>query len=313
MKPNIFILKGLNVVMRLILHGGAGEWEKDNHPEVLKGMESALVAGWDVLKNGGSALSAVEVATIALEDHPLFDAGVGSFLNDMGEVEMDALITDGRKRDFGAIAGVMQVKNPITLARLIMENSQHRFFIADGAEKLALEYGLQLVPNLTFVTEDEFKDFKSRLAKQSPIPPARGTVGAVAIDSEGNTASATSTGGSPHKKKGRVGDVPIYGAGGYSDNRYGGASSTGIGENIMRHVLSKQVIDRVANGITATEAAIKAVADVADNIPNPEVGVIALDQAGNIGAAHTTAFMPVAWVDADGVFHSAMSDHFFKK
>lgn len=300
-------------MIRLILHGGAGEWDKDNHPQVLAGMEAALIAGWDVLKNGGSALSAVEVATIALEDHPLFDAGVGSFLNDMGEVEMDALITDGRKRDFGAIAGIRHVKNPIMLARLIMENSAHRFFIGDGAEKLALEYGLKLVPNLTFVTEDEFNDFKLRLANLSPIPPARGTVGAVAIDSAGHTASATSTGGSPHKKKGRVGDVPVYGAGGYSDDRYGGASSTGIGENIMRHVLSKQVIERVANGVSATEAAQSAVAEVASHIPDPEVGVIALDQAGNIGAAHTTAFMPVAWVDGDGTLHTAMNDAFFKK
>lgn len=300
-------------MIRLILHGGAGEWDRDNHPQVLQGMEAALIAGWDVLKNGGSALSAVESATISLEDHPLFDAGIGSFLNDMGEVEMDALITDGRTRDFGAIAGVQQVRNPITLARLIMENSKHRFFIGEGAERLALEFGQQLVPNLTFVTEEEFSDFKRRLAGQSPIPPARGTVGAVAIDSTGNIASATSTGGSPHKKKGRVGDVPVYGAGGYSDDRYGGASATGIGENIMRHVLSKNVIDRVANGISATAATLTAVAEVAEHIPNPEVGVIALDQAGNIGAAHTTAFMPIAWVDENGTFHTAMRDGFFKR
>ncbi len=294
--------------MRLILHGGAGPWEKDNHPQVLAGMHDALIIGWNILQHGGSALDAVEQATIRLEDHPLFDAGVGSYLNDMGEVEMDALITDGRSRDFGAIAAVMQVKNPITLARFIMQKSGHRFFVGAGAEKLAIDYGLKLVPNFSFVTEEEFADFRRRLSEQDPvIPQGHGTVGAVAIDANGHIASATSTGGSPHKKKGRVGDVPIYGAGGYSDDRYGGASSTGIGENIMRHVLSKQVIDRIAAGVSATEAANSAVDEVAAHIPNPEVGVIALDTTGKLGAAHTTAHMPIAWIDADGNLHTAMT------
>ncbi len=294
--------------MRLILHGGAGPWKKDNHPQVLAGMHDALIIGWNILQHGGSALDAVEQATIRLEDHPLFDAGVGSYLNDMGEVEMDALITDGRSRDFGAIAAVMQVKNPITLARFIMQKSGHRFFVGAGAEKLAIDYGLKLVPNFSFVTEEEFADFRRRLSEQDPvIPQGHGTVGAVAIDANGHIASATSTGGSPHKKKGRVGDVPIYGAGGYSDDRYGGASSTGIGENIMRHVLSKQVIDRIAAGVSATEAANSAVDEVAAHIPNPEVGVIALDTTGKLGAAHTTAHMPIAWIDADGNLHTAMT------
>lgn len=294
--------------MRLILHGGAGPWEKDNHPQVLDGMKRALIAGWEVLRGGGSALSAVEQATTLLEDHPLFDAGFGSFLNDMGEVEMDALITDGRNRDFGAIAAVMQVKNPITLARLIMQNSGHRFFVGAGAEKLAVEYGLRLVPNVSLVTEEEFIAFQRRLQHaEAAIPNGRGTVGAVALDSGGHIASATSTGGSPHKKKGRVGDVPIYGAGGYSDDRYGGASSTGIGENIMRHVLSKQVVDRIAAGDSATGAAVSAVAEVAAHIPHPEVGVIALDADGRLGASHTTAHMPIAWIDAAGDLHTAMT------
>src|SRR5690606_20424081 len=123
-------------------------------------------------------------------------------------------------------------------------------------------------------TEEEFAEFKGRLAQSAhaplEIPPGRGTVGAVALDAAGHTASATSTGGSPHKKKGRVGDVPIYGAGGYSDDRYGGASSTGIGENIMRHLLSKQVIDRVVGGLDARQSANLSVAEVAAHIPNPE-------------------------------------------
>ncbi|GAB4342164.1 MAG: isoaspartyl peptidase/L-asparaginase family protein [Phototrophicales bacterium] len=292
---------------RLILHGGAGPWEKDNHEQVLEGMRQAIQIGWDILKNGGTALDAVEQATIILEDHPLFDAGVGSFLNDQGEVEMDALITDGATRDFGAIAAVTQIKNPITLARLIMTRTNHRFFVADGAERIAVEFGMQLVPNFTFITEEEFANFKKRLANQTAIEPGRGTVGAVALDQNGNIASATSTGGSPHKKKGRVGDVPIFGAGGYADNRFGGASSTGIGENIMRHLLSKHAVDLISSGVPAHDAAVAAVEAVANSIPSPEVGVIVLDSKGNLGAHHTTAHMPVAWIDKDGTPQVSMT------
>jgi L-asparaginase / beta-aspartyl-peptidase len=292
---------------RLILHGGAGPWEKDNHAQVLAGMHDAVISGWMVLQQGGTALDAVERATIVLEDHPLFDAGVGSFLNDNGEVEMDALITDGTARDFGAIAGVKQIKNPITLARLVMAQTDHRFFIADGAERLAVEHAMPLVPNFTFVTEEEFCDFKERLKQRNPARQGHGTVGAVALDAEGHIASATSTGGSPHKKMGRVGDVPIFGAGGYADDRYGGASSTGIGENIMRHLLSKTVVDMIAQSTLALDAAVTAVNNVAAHIPSPEVGVIALNTAGDYGASHTTAHMPIAWIDADGHPHTAMT------
>ena len=270
-------------------------------------MTAALHVGWRVLVGGGPALDAVEAATIVLEDDPLFDAGIGSFLNDMGEVEMDALITDGTTRDFGAIAAVKRIKNPIKLARLVMTHSDHRFFVADGAERLATELNMPHVPNFTFITEEEFADFKRRLISRPPYPPGHGTVGAVAIDAHGHVASATSTGGSPHKKQGRVGDVPIYGAGGYSDDAAGGASSTGLGENIMRHLLSKTVVDLIASGTHAHQAARQAVASVAAHIPTPEVGVIALDQNGGIGAAHTTAHMPIAWVDSDGNHHTAMT------
>lgn len=295
---------------RLILHGGAGPWEKDNHAEVLAGMEAAIAVGWSILQDGGSAMDAVEKATIVLEDHPLFDAGVGSFLNDAGEVEMDALITDGSRRDFGAIAAVKRIHNPITLARIVMTDTNHRFFVADGAERLASSKGMELVPNFTFVTEDEFADFKKRQAERHPERQGHGTVGAVAIDQHGDIASATSTGGSPHKMQGRVGDVPIFGAGGYADNRYGGASSTGVGENIMRHLLSKNVIDRIKNGLSAGQAANEAVDSVAADIPSPEVGVITLDVYGNLGAAHTTAHMPIAWVDDEGTLRTAMTGPF---
>jgi len=292
----------------IILHGGAGPWEKDNHEQVLKGMRQAVIAGWHVLKNGGTALDAVEASTIILENHPLFDAGVGSFLNEHGEVEMDALITDGREIKFGAIAGVQHIKNPIQLALVILSDAKHCFYVAEGAELLAFKLGMEYTSNLSFVTADEFADYQKRLEQgKPPEDRGHGTVGAVALDSGGNMASATSTGGSPHKRKGRVGDVPVFGAGGYADNQYGGASATGIGENIMRYFLSKHVIDLIATGKDAHTSAHESVNFIAEKIPNPEIGVITLDANGNVGASHTTAHMPIAWIDADGNVQASMN------
>jgi beta-aspartyl-peptidase (threonine type) len=291
---------------RLILHGGAGAWKKDNHDLVLAGMREAAAVGWEILHNGGTALEAVELATIALENNPLYDAGIGSYLNSAGEVEMDALITDGAAINFGATAGVKHVLNPITLARLILTNSDHNFVIAQGADQLAREMGLEPVSNMTFVTEEEFALYKKRLENPAPTYPGHGTVGAVALDQNGNISSATSTGGTSHKKKGRVGDVPIFGAGGYADNHYGGASATGVGENIMRHLLCKCVVDNMAHGDPANSAAVNGVTQVENHIPNSQVGVIVIGADGSVGAAHTTAFMPISWVDSSGAIHASM-------
>lgn len=287
-----------------ILHGGAGTWETHLYPhdDVQKGMYSAAERAWLILQNGGSALNAVEAATIILEDNPLFDAGVGSFLNDVGEAELDALITDGATMMFGAVAALKHIKNPITLARLVMTRTPHAFFVAEGAERLAVEFGIPLVANLSFVTPQEFLDYQRRLKENAQAGLGMGTVGAVALDSAGNVASATSTGGTPHKLKGRVGDVPIYGAGGYSDNRYGGASATGLGERIMRSLMSRGVIDELRDGKTAQHAA-EAVTHGIDN-----VGIITLDTEGRVGAAHNTPFMPTAWIDDGGEIHVSMGN-----
>jgi beta-aspartyl-peptidase (threonine type) len=294
--------------MRLIVHGGAAAWNYYNHDDVLQAMHAAVAVGWAMLCNGGSALDAVEAATVVLEDHPIFDAGTGSHLNDRGEVEMDALITDGWQRDFGAVAGLRHIKNPIKLARVIMSHTRHRFFIANGAEALAEELGIPLVPNMSLVTDAELAIFRKMLARTETEPhPDLGTVGAVALDRDGHLASATSTGGSPFKKQGRVGDVPIYGAGGYSDDRFGGASTTGVGENIMRHLLSKMAVDLMEEGLSANDAATQAVQQVAREIPSPEVGLIVIDAQGRLGAAHTTAHMAVAWIDTDGEPHASMT------
>lgn len=293
----------------IIVHGGAGGWDDATDDRVLSAMKEAASAGWAILNEGRSALDAVEAATIVLEDHPLFDAGYGSFLNDHGEVEMDALITDGSTIDFGAVAAVRHVQNPISLARLVMTETKHSFFVADGADRLATRLGINLICNLSLVTDKEFSAFQERLGETAlKEQPGHGTVGAVAVDVQGHIASATSTGGSPHKLKGRVGDVPVYGAGGYSDDQIGGASATGVGENIMRYFLSKHAVDLIASGVLPLEAARAAVKNVAHHIPNPEVGVITVDAQGNIGAAHTTNGMPIAWVDGQGTVRASMRE-----
>jgi beta-aspartyl-peptidase (threonine type) len=291
---------------KIIVHGGAGPWTDDRRDEVLAGVRTAVKRGADVLHRGGSALDAVEAATIVLEDHPLFDAGIGSFLNDHGEVEMDALITDGSSIRFGAVAGVRRVLNPIILARHVMTHTRHCFFVAEGAEDLAVSLGMHLVPNLTFITDEELAAFRRYAAEQEAHALDLGTVGAVAIDAGGHIASATSTGGMRFKKRGRVGDSPIFGAGGYSDDRYGAASATGVGENIMRFFLSKHAVDALVDGITAQAAAETAISYLASQIATPEVGLIIVDAAGRIGAAHSTGGMPVGWIDRDGQPQAAM-------
>lgn len=283
----------------MIVHGGAGNWEGRDHALVLAGIREAMLAGWRVIQAGGTAMDAVEQATIILEDDPLFDAGYGSFLNEHGEVEMDALIVDGEAYKFGAVAAVQHVKNPIRLARLVLNDPKYCFFVGTGADEMAVKLGLETIANIELVTESELQAFAQR--QQRPQDDhGLGTVGAVARDHAGNIASATSTGGVPNKKKGRVGDTPIFGAGGFAQNGIGGASATGVGENIMRYFLSKQVVDYVSEGQSIQTAAEHAVQRIVDHIPAPEVGVIALDAEGRPGAAHSTRFMPIGWIDTNG-------------
>lgn len=289
----------------IILHGGAGDWPADefDYDEVIAAMRHAAQIGWTILKSGGSALDAVEKATNYLEDNPLFDAGIGSHLNLFGEVEMDALIVDGRYPDFGAVAGVKHVQHPISLARRIMTDTPHSFFVGAGADALAAQMGFPIIPNIEFVTEREKRLFLNRekgLAKPS------GTVGAVARDANGDIASATTTGGTPNKPRGRVGDTPLFGSGGYAYNPYGAASATGVGEQVMRVLLSKFAVDQIALGCYADVAALEAIKHINRFFSSTNVGIIVVDADGNLGAAHTTKHMPIAWVDREGNIHANM-------
>ncbi len=292
---------------RLIVHGGAGSWIGFDESSVLQAVRKAASVGWDILKAGGSALDAVEKATNIMEDDPQFDSGFGSFVNAAGEVEMDALIADGSTIKYGAVAAVRRVQYPISLARLVMTRTNNLFFAGDGADQLAAELGMPLVSNIQMITPKEFEAYRARqLAAQSKTRAGTGTCGAAALDANGHLASATSTGGTPDKPKGRVGDTPIFGAGGYADDSLGAASATGVGENIMRFFLCKRVVDAIGGSTNAQAAAVSGVDFLAARIPSPEVGIIVVGADGSLGAQHTTANMPVAWVTADGDIQATM-------
>jgi beta-aspartyl-peptidase (threonine type) len=295
------------MTIKLLAHGGAGAWSEANSEEVLAGMREAVQKGWTMLQQGGSALDAIEQTVMVLEDHPLFDAGIGSYLNQHGEVEMDAILIDGASLNFGAVAALQQIRHPISLARLVMTQTDHCFLVAEGAEALAVHLGMPLVPNLTFVTDDRLAAFRKWAAQARATIPTigTGTVGAVALDDRGKVAAATSTGGTAFKRKGRVGDTPIFGAGGYAD-KHGAASGTGRGEDIMRCLLCKYAVDQIEAGKNAQEAAHAAMAYLNRRIPNGNAGMIVADANGGIGAAYTTAHMPIAWVDEHDEIHATM-------
>lgn len=285
---------------RIMAHGGAWDWDDDLDAGKCAGLKEALSSGNEILQRGGTALDAVEQTVRSLENNPVFDAGTGGYLNQDGLVQLDALIIDGAARDFGAVGGVTQVKNPITLARKIMQETPQCFFVGDGADRIAEKLGIELIANEQLVTA-AMRDFY--LAQRTDGPSD--TVGAIAIDSRGNVAAATSTSGTPYKPAGRVGDSPIYGAGGYAENGVGTAVATGQGENIMRLLLSKYSCDKMAEGLTALDAAQATMHYIDGIIDQSMAGVILIDSNGNFGAAHTTPKLAFGWVDDQGKIQTA--------
>lgn len=278
----------------LIVHGGAGNWPDEEDADLPPFLHQAAAAGWAILRAGGAALDAVEAAVRVLEDAPPFDAGIGSFLNAEGYVEMDALIVEGHSGRLGAVAGVKRTRYPISLARKIMEQTPHVFIVGDSADALAAKFDLPLLPNLAFVTEKERARFLAKLPASKP----GGTVGAVALDAAGHIAAATSTGGMANKMAGRVGDSPIFGAGGYADE-FGGGSATGVGENSIRLLLCKDAVDRIASGLSAQAAAQAAMARAAQRYEASNLGIILVDAQGGVGAAHTTSKLSCAWINGE--------------
>src|SRR5580765_5462816 len=265
----------------------------------LRGVRNALAAGWLALSKGGSALDAVEEAIVILEDDETFDAGRGSFLNREGKVQLDAFIMEGSTLRGGGVGGVERIRNPIRAARKILSESQHVYFVGEGAERFAAEHGIALCDNSELVIPREVErlsSYQAHAAENAPdlFAPAisHDTVGAVALDTEGNIAAGTSTGGTLNKAPGRLGDSSLIGCGCYADNESAAASTTGWGEPIMKLVLAKWTADRIAAGNLPEWSAQEAMNYLKQRV-NGHGGIIVLDAQGRIGIAHNTPRM--AW------------------
>jgi len=287
----------------IVVHGGAGTWQPERSSLGLVGVKKAAETGFEVLARKGSALDAVEEAVAVMEDDGAFNAGYGSSLTINKQVEMEASIMDGKTLHAGAAGLLKDIRNPVRLARLVMEKTDHVFLVGEGAEKIAELFGLEKRNPISELRLGYWKrqiealgkgNFPlpklTELAKSHPNIFCLETVGAVALDIYGNVAAATSTGGFPLKIPGRIGDSPLIGCGTYADNERGACSATGVGEVAIRLVLAKTVCDYMAslkNAQEAVEKTIRLVNTRASNIYN-SMGLIAVDTNGNIGAAHNS-------------------------
>jgi beta-aspartyl-peptidase (threonine type) len=261
------------------------------------GVRRACEAGWAILRAGGSALEAVEAAVRVLEDDPTFNAGTGATLTAAGDVELDASIMDGATLRCGAVAVVKDVRNPITLARAVMEGSHHVLLAGPGASAFAREVGIPAYDNALLVTPRQRARWDA--ARRGASGTNTGTVGAVARDTRGHLAAATSTGGMQLKLPGRVGDTAIIGCGTYADDALAAVSCTGHGERIIQLTLARHVADLVGRGAAPRDAAREAVAALGHRV-HGEGGVIVLGPHGEAGFAHNTPVMARAWTTAEG-------------
>lgn len=282
----------------LVIHGGAGTILKKNMtPEkeaaYVSKLTEALETGYKILENGGKSVDAVEKVINIMEDSPLFNAGKGAVLTEKGEAELDASIMDGKTLMAGAVAGVKHVKNPISLARIVMEKSPHVLMISDGAEEFAKQNGVELVDNSYFIVKeryDQYLKMKERMEKKSN-DDKHGTVGCVALDKEGNLAAATSTGGMMMKKFGRIGDSPIIGAGTYASNNTCAVSGTGWGEYFIRLNVARDISDLMAyKNLSLKEASDEVIMKKLPQLGG-DGGIIAIDKNGNIAMPFNTAGM----------------------
>ena len=272
----------------IIVHGGAGPVKDNSLEPRLAGCEKAALVGWQIIAHGGAALDAVEAAVVVLEDNPLFNAGTGSTLNSLGKVEMDAAIMEGQSLRAGAVAAVSGIKNPIKLARQIMDNGRHVMLAGDGALIFARQIGFDEVPAESLISDRERNRWQS----------AHGTVGCVAFDREGKVAVATSTGGIFNKLPGRVGDSALLGCGTYA-NKYGAVSCTGHGEAIMRTVMAHDAVQFLQDGAEPHEAARKAIQNL-EQLTGSTGGLIVIDQRGRVGHARNTTHMPICTITHAG-------------
>lgn len=310
---------GMDKHFSLMVHGGSGALEhirrEGSEAEFTRSIYRTLAVGQAILAAGGSALDAVEQCAASLEDDPLYNAGRGSVLNEYGEVEMDAAIMDGRALGAGAVAGITNIKNPIALARCVLDQSEHVMLIGKGAMEFAKLHGIERRGDDYFVVDARIRQWREAqqlgrmmLDHEDAEPQHKfGTIGAVARDLHGNLAAATSTGGIVNKRWGRVGDSPIIGAGVFADNETCAVSATGYGEQFQRTVLSKTISDFIHfKGMTAPEAAKAGIQYLVDKVSGLG-GVIVIDEAGRCAVGHSTSGMIYGWIEQGGDPHCKLS------
>lgn len=299
-------------VTAIVIHGGAGTLLKQNITPAQRlayhdALRQAVRQGHKVLTEGGSSEEAVIAAITSMEDSPLFNAGHGAVLNHTGEAELDASIMRGDDRNAGAIAGVKTIKNPILAAREVLHHSPHVFLAGEGAETFAAERQLELVDNQYFITQRRQQQLKRIQAEErQTLDDRAGTVGAVALDKFGNITAATSTGGMSNKRYGRIGDVPVIGAGTYADNRSCGISATGHGEYFIRAA--------VAFNICSQSHLLKIpLQQAADNVVQQELvqmggegGIVGLSPNGDVVMSFNSEGMYRAYIDTHGNEYTAI-------
>lgn len=310
-----------NQTFGFAIHGGAGTIRRSSltpemEAEYRARLKEALLAGYNILKEGGSSLDAVEAAIKIMEDSPLFNAGKGAVFTSEGTIELDASIMDGKSLKAGAVAAVKRLKNPISVARLVMEQSPHVLMVGDGAEAFAKQKGFELVSPDYFRTERRWQELqrakeKEKLEAEQPKKVGRnldeeyrdvsryGTVGAVAVDKQGNLAAATSTGGKTNKKFGRVGDSPIIGAGTYANNRTCAVSGTGDGEYFIRGVVAYDISALMEYQNKSLREAAQIVIEKLGKLGGTG-GLIAIDREGNVAMPFNTEGMYRGSISADG-------------
>ncbi|HWP94655.1 MAG TPA: isoaspartyl peptidase/L-asparaginase [Gammaproteobacteria bacterium] len=307
----------------IAVHGGAGtiraeEMTPEKEAAYRAALEQALKAGYAMLESGGTSLAAVVAAVKVLEDSPLFNAGKGAVFNAEGKHELDAAVMEGRLRRAGAVAGLTRIRNPIELARLVMEKSRHVMLVGGGAEQFAAEQGMEFVTPDYFYTEERWQQWQRVKAAEQAAPPVTGveppglydtkfgTVGAVALDRNGDLAAATSTGGLTNKRYGRVGDAPIIGAGTWADNAGCAVSATGHGEYFIRNAVAHDISALMQyRGMSVKQAAEYVVLHKLVE-HGGEGGVIAIDRRGNIAMPFNTTGMYRGAIDTRGRLHVAI-------
>ena len=304
----------MTIEFALAVHGGAGTLRPDRMSparaaQYHAGLRRALLAGRDILAVGGSALDAVTVAVVALEDDPLFNAGRGAVFTSIGTQEMDAAVMDGRERRAGAVAGIFGPRNPVLAARAVMEHSPHVLLIGAGALAFAREQGLAFPEPDYFYTEARWEALQQTLHGIAEEDEARrhGTVGAVARDSRGDLAAATSTGGMTGKLPGRVGDTPVIGAGTYADNATCAVSASGHGEFFIRYAAAHEVAARLRHRAEDLPAAARAVVDGLGLIGGSG-GLVAVGREGDPVLPFNCSGMYRGYVNRDGIVYTAIYD-----